>query len=151
MNAALLAKNIWRFTQNHGSLAARWVSGRYKSCLGDVSYKSSTRSSFIRKGIQKHSDIILNLLKWRIGNGISFDITSSRWELPWNGPKGLFSVADLWNSSENRWSKDMLQGLYGAANFGVLSSMALSLIGLEDKLVWTGHAFGEYSVSAGYK
>lgn len=41
----------------------------------------------------------VGILFWGFSNGElgmdHNDITSSRWELPWSGPKGIFSVADL--------------------------------------------------------
>lgn len=82
MNKALLAKNIWRFSQNQDCLVGKWAFSKYGTSIGDVSFKSSPQSSFVWKGIYRNNDIIMNLLRWRIGNGISIDISSTRWDFP---------------------------------------------------------------------
>lgn len=45
----------------------------------------------------------------------------------------------------------MLRGLYGDIQISQMVTTLPSCCGLKDKLLWTGHASGDYSVSAGYK
>lgn len=135
-----LRRQIWRFTQNQDCLAGKWAISRYGSATGDFSFK-----------FQKSSDLILNQLHWRIGSGNRIDISSSKWALPWCGPKGLFFVSDLWNKDTGYWNPEMIRGLYGNDYLHAFSVIMPSICGLEDKVVWCGHVSGEYSVSAGYK
>lgn len=151
MNKALLAKNTWRFIHNTSSLATRWACKRYASSTKDMSFKSPSSASFILNGIQKNGDLILNLLKWRIGDGASIDITSTRCILPWEWPKGIFTVADLWDTNAECWNYPMFHGLYGQHDCSFLNYIRPSTYCLKDKLVWSGHSSGHYLVSAGYE
>lgn len=151
MNKALLAKNVWRFTQLNSGLAGNWVRNGYSSSSNDLSFKCKAMSSFIWKGFLKNADLIMNLLKWRPGNGCSIDITSRRWVLPWDCPPGLFNVADLWDSTTCSWNLNFIQGMYGNRDVNLLSNVHLSSFGLQDNLVWNGHSSGNYTVAQGYK
>lgn len=151
MNRALLAKNTWRFIQNSSSLASSWARNRYASVQGDFSFKSSSAASFIWKGIHKNGDLIMTMLKWRLSDGASIDIASRCWLIPWEGPKGIFCVADLWDKSGNCWNFALINGLYGNHDCSCLNFIHPSMFGLKDELVWNGHPSGTYTVSAGYK
>lgn len=82
------------------------------------------------------------MLKWRLGDGVRIDIASRRWLLPWDGPNGIFCVADLWDQNVNCWNPSMINGLYGNRDCSLLYSIRPSMFGLKDDLVWTGHPSG---------
>lgn len=142
MNKALLAKFTWRFINEDNSLAARWAKSKYGSNTIDISFKKGNSGLFIWRGIQKCGDLILNLLKWRIGNGSKIDISSSRWDLPWNGSPDIFVVSDLWDRDSATWSAGLLHGLYGNQDCSIIQHARPSILDLQDKLIWNGHNSG---------
>lgn len=103
--------------QQPQSLVSRWLRSKFAANTDDIAFKDSSNCSFIWKGIHRSKDLVLDLLRWRLGDGHSIDVASTRWVSPWHGPRGIFKVADLWDNHALKWNMNLIQSMYGSNKY----------------------------------
>ena len=99
VNQSLLAKQLWRIlSAPSSSLLGSTLQVKYMDISSNNIFKQPYNSSWIWKGILNSKAIILDHLKWSVGNGLSIPINHHLW---WPMQSGSHSqdsylrVADL--------------------------------------------------------
>lgn len=78
-NLAMLAKQGWKIIHNPKSLVAKILKARYfpYSFLMEANY--GTSPSYAWRSLMDGREVLKQGLVWRIGDGISVDIRTSKW------------------------------------------------------------------------
>jgi hypothetical protein len=120
----------------------------------------SARASYAWKSILSTRRVIKIGSRWRIGNGRSAKVWHDKWlPLPSLGkpispPSILPSeacVSSLIHAEGGTWNKDLIDSAFLPSEAKLISSLVLSTMGLDDKLVWGREQDGKYTVRSGYR
>lgn len=80
-NQALIAKQVWRLLTNLDSLVARFLKDIYYNNSDILSAGESKNSSYLWKSIIWGCDLLLQGLRYRVGNGNSISMFHDPWIL----------------------------------------------------------------------
>ncbi|KAM2228010.1 hypothetical protein ACFXTI_014755 [Malus domestica] len=156
-NLAFLAKIGWRLIQNPGSLLARVLKEKYYPGRYFTEAGKGTNTSWGWKGIFEARKVILQGLRWRVGDGTCINIR----EDPWFPKPSTFKVmplgnlqaslvSDLIDPGSCSWKNDLIMASFHRDDVRAILSIPLSKIGSRDRLVWHHTVNGDYSVRSGY-
>lgn len=157
-NLALLVKQAWKILHN---LNGQWVK-LFKSLYFTKDLfliaKYRNNSYWAWKSILKGTNLLLKGLCWKVGNGNNIDI----WKDPWipniinfrlnmvsQEPPQLHKVYQLINSITRVWNLNGIHSVIFSKDINILQ-IPLSLLSLNDKLIWSPNKKGIFSVESAY-
>ena len=157
-NQALLAKQGWRLLCDTGSLVHMVLSARYYPNDGFLEARRGYDPSYVWRSIWGAKSLLLDGLKWRVGNGEKINVWSEAW-LPgessttvptpnMESPADL-RVSDLINE-RGAWDTAVLDTHFVAAEARLIREVPLSNRKPDDVLYWWPATDGIYSTKSGY-
>lgn len=109
----LLGKHFWRVIDHRNSPLGQWVINKYVDDQRNRSFKKYTPRSFIWKSIKSCKGMIINQLKWLIGDGkeTSLQDNSYQWK-PLRSIAGFNRVSNLIQEQIGDWNKTLVNQLF---------------------------------------
>ncbi|KAM1182791.1 hypothetical protein ACFX19_001240 [Malus domestica] len=152
-NLAFLAKIGWRLIQNPGSLLATVLKEKYYPGKSFTEAGKSRNTSWGWKGIFYDRKVLLQGLRWRVGDEACINIR----EDPWFPRPSTFKVtplvslqatlvSELIDSGSSSWKSELILSSFHRDDVGPILSIPLSKTGCRDRMVWHHNANGVYSV-----
>ncbi|KAM2204787.1 hypothetical protein ACFX1S_024390 [Malus domestica] len=156
-NLDFLAKIGWRLIQNPMSLLATVLKEKYYPGKSFTMVGKGRNTSWGWKGIFEARKVLLQGLRWRVGDGACINIREDLW-FPRPSTfkvKPLVNlqatlVSDLIDSGSNFWRVDLISASFHRDDVAPILSIPLSRTGCCDRMVWHHNANGDYSVRSGY-
>lgn len=155
---ALLAKQGWRFIQNPSSLVAKIFREKYFRSSSFLEAKLGHCPSLIWRSVWKAADLLRKGLRWRVGDGKNIKIWGQRWvPIPSTfciqSPVSLLDkeakVCELMKGN-GEWDDLLIKRIFNKEEAEVISSIPLSRMVVEDKIVWSYDEKGQFSVKSAY-
>lgn len=158
-NLALLAKQVWRLLLNPDTLISRILKARYFNHTSILEARLGYRPSFTWRSLWSSKSLLLEGLRWRVGNGQSINV----WKEPWlNGPQSTTTpkqgsclnpdmrVSDLMIEEQGEWDENKLLSTFSAETVNHIKEIPLSIRNNPDALYWWPSKDGDYTVKSGY-
>ncbi|CAN6558450.1 unnamed protein product [Malus baccata var. baccata] len=156
-NLAFLAKIGWRLVQNPGYLLANVLREKYYPGKSFTEVRKGRNTSWGWKDIFKPEKVLLQGLRWRVGDGACINIR----EDPWFPRPSTFRVmplvnlqatlvSDLIDSGSSSWKSDLISASFHWDDVEPILSIPLSKTRCRDRMVWHHNVNGVYSVRSGY-
>ncbi|XP_016458490.2 uncharacterized protein LOC107782157 [Nicotiana tabacum] len=158
-NMALLAKQAWRILSYPDSLLTRVLKSKYFSHSTFLDASTSSTGSWIWRSILWGRDLLVTGLRWRISNGKNINVWTDPWIPRKNGftPKSIqmqnnldLKVADLIDEDTHTWKLHKISTTFEPEDIDAILSIPISIIGLNDRLLWHHSKSGNYEVKSGY-
>ncbi|CAN1152609.1 Uncharacterized mitochondrial protein AtMg00310 [Linum perenne] len=157
-NQALLAKQGLRIINNPELLLSRVIKGRYFHNSGFFQAKLGYRSSHGWRSILYGRDVLIQGMRWQIGNGRTIRIFKDPWipnfpsaspylNISKDHPLANRVVAEL--LSMNLWNIPKLNEIFPMLDVIKILSIPLPLSECEDKISWQLSNSGAYTVTSG--
>ena len=147
-NDALLAKQAWQLLQNKNSLLYRVFKPRFFPNGTILEAPQSQTGSYAWRSLLKRRDVLMEGLRWRVGDGESINV----WRDPWlpseflpfvssQAASGLenMRVLELIKPGTNEWNLELLQQLFYVRDISMIESIPLC-----------SRKAGSYTVKSGY-
>ena len=159
-NDALLVKQAWRLLQNKNSLLYRVFKPRFFPNGTILEAPQSQTGSYAWKSSLKGRNVLMEDLRWRVGDGESINVWEDSWLpsefLPFVSSQpaaGLenMRVRELIKSGTNEWKLVLLQQLFCARDISMIESIPLCSWKVDDTLFWPFTPSGSYTVKSGYR
>ncbi|KAM1117079.1 hypothetical protein ACFX19_007618 [Malus domestica] len=156
-NLAFPAKIGWRLIQNPGSLLAIVLKEKYYPGKSFTEAGKGRNTSWGWKGIFYARKVLLQGLRWRVGDGACINIREDSWfprpstfrVMPLVNLQATL-VSELIDSGSNSWKSELILASFHRDDVGPILSIPLSKTGCRDRMVWHYNANGVYSVRSGY-
>ncbi|XP_021760609.1 uncharacterized protein LOC110725436 [Chenopodium quinoa] len=158
-NRALLAKQFWRLHHNTGSLLHSVLKAKYFKSGDVLTANVGFDPSYAWRSMWCAKSLLLEGLKWRVGNGSAINVWSDAW-LPGNTSSLVptpsvdsdmdLRVIDLIDHSCNYWNFEAVTNTFIAEERALVLSIPLSNRNMIDSMFWWPNKNGEYSVRSGY-
>jgi len=158
-NEALLAKQAWRLATDDKSLLHRVLKAKYFPHSSFLEAFRGNNSSYTWRSIWGAKCLLLEGLKWRIGNGKSVRV----WVDNWVDYDGFIArpatdiefdpdqqVHDLIDVPSMEWNPEVIHQLFSNPVADRILSMPLSIRAPEDSLFWWPDKRGLFSVKSAY-
>jgi hypothetical protein len=153
-NKALLAKQGWRLLTNSHSLFYRTFKSKYFPNGTFLSAKVGSNSSFVWRSFLATRDLLLDGVRWEIGNGLSVDVWHDTWsERPLVRGRditGVQQVADLLDSTRGTWDMEIVDRVFNVQSVTKGKQIPLPMGLLGDRMGWSYEKHGEFSVRSAY-
>ncbi|XP_074283990.1 uncharacterized protein LOC141608547 [Silene latifolia] len=156
LSQASLMKNYWRIHHHPSGLLSKFLVPKYKKDLPVPGSKSKvSQPSFLWSGICRTVDTFSPALSWKLGNGSSVNLLTSRWVngnvpsvRPFSHPctptlSDLLSECGAWNSTA-------VFRLFESTCAKAIIAMEPPLLEIDDFLYWKFTEDGIYTVKSGY-
>lgn len=159
-NEGILAKQLWRLYSQPHSLLARIYKARYHphACLWEVGLGATP--SYDWRSIMGARQLLIQRVRWRIGNGKCINIWQDRW-LGGEGSGRVITptrllhenacVSTLIDENNGCWRDDLIKKVFFAVDYERIKSIHISRRLPEDKLCWVGGVDGEFRVREAYR
>ena len=157
-NQALLAKQGWRLVCEPGSLASQVLGAKYFARFSFLEARRGYDPSFVWRSIWGAKSLLLEGLKWRVGDGSKIRVWEDAW-LPGESTTivptpNLESDADLRVSDllneEGGWNEEALRLHLTEDDARLAKEIPLSSRRTEDTLFWWPASNGLYTTKSGY-
>ena len=158
-NLALLAKQGWRLIHNPGSLLHMILQARYFKNGTFMDAHRGYNSSFSWRSIWGAKELLMEGLKWRVGNWANIRVWEDAWlpgrgshivPTPNAGSNLSLRVCDLISFETGRWLPSMLSDNFSWSDQRVIQDIPLSQSWCQDVLYWWPNKDGVYTVRSGY-
>ena len=142
-NDALLVKQAWRLLQNKNSLLYRVFKPRCFPNGTILEAPQSQTGSYAWRSLLKGRDVLMEGLRWRVGDGVSINVWRDLWLpseflpfVPSQAPSGLenMRVLNLIKPGTNEWNSELLQQLFLVRDISVIESIPLCSRQVDDTL-----------------
>ena len=160
-NLALLAKQGWRLTQCHDSLLFKVYKAKYFLHTSFLEASVPNHSSFAWRNITRGRDLLIQVSRWRLGNGSLINIWTDKW-LPSETNQKVCSprmvlpaeatVANLMDFStpQSRWKDFLIDSIFFPFEASIIKTIPLSIRRPEDTLIWTKSRSRRFFVRSAY-
>ncbi|XP_056841698.1 uncharacterized protein LOC130494888 [Raphanus sativus] len=158
-NLALLAKQLWRLTQNPDSLVARVLRGRYYRLSSPLRVNSVNSPSYIWTSISAVRELLLLGIRQKIHSGYEVKVWEDPW-IPLNPARPAIPIApvmhpnmrvsDLINQELKEWDVNILEQYVSPDDIPLIRSLAISTTHRPDTFCWNFTRHGQYTVKSGY-
>jgi ribonuclease HI len=158
-NKALLAKQVWRLSQNPDSLAAKIFKAKYHGSCTILEAKVGNKPSLVWRSFMKAQEIIIRGAIWRVGDGKSIKVKGDRWlptpvsfsvQSPCSALQGNSRVAELIDYVNRRWNVPLIEANFTEEEAEVIKNIPLSPCLPRDRLIWRGTKNGIFTVRSAY-
>ncbi|XP_056850727.1 uncharacterized protein LOC130500048 [Raphanus sativus] len=158
-NLALLAKQLWRLTQNPDSLVARVLRGRYYRLSSPLRVNSVNSPSYVWTSISAARELLLLGIRQKIHSGYKVKVWEDPW-IPLNPARAAIPIApvmhpnmrvsDLINQELKEWDVNLLEQYVNFDDIPLIRSLAISTSHRPDTFCWNFTRHGQYTVKSGY-
>lgn len=158
-NEALLAKQLWRIWKGDNSILSQLYKAKYFPNNDFFNAGVHTTASLAWRSMWSAKDILLNGLKWRIGNGLQVRIWEDNWistaqehglSTPVEAGKENWTVSKLIDPVNKCWNNTLVKEMFNAVDVNSILSIPISQRLPNDDLIWNFTKNGSYSVKSGY-
>ncbi|KAF7824519.1 ribonuclease H [Senna tora] len=151
-NKALLAKNVWRLIERPNTLLSRWFLGKYQDPSKELDFKKTSQDSLYWKNIVKSKNLVIDNLKWTVGNGEYIRTSSKFWPFKGRNNDQDLLIADfITKDGEKRWNTNALMRFYNRSSVNEITQILLPYRQCPDVLAWKINKEGIYTVKDGYR
>ncbi|CAN1192242.1 Uncharacterized mitochondrial protein AtMg00310, partial [Linum perenne] len=158
-NLALLARQGWRIISEPESLLAHVFKGKYFHKSLFLEAAAGSHPSWGRNSILASREILVQGLRWQIGNGLQVNVFHDNWILtipprpPYrimsNHPRSSSTTVATFIDSGS-WDIQLLTRVFSPLDVSLISSIPLPVEVIPDQLVWQFLDSGAYTVHSGY-
>ncbi|XP_056846710.1 uncharacterized protein LOC130497708 [Raphanus sativus] len=158
-NLALLAKQLWRLTQNPDSLVARVLRGRYYRLSSPLRVNSVSSPSYVWTSISAARELLLMEIRQKIHSGYEVKVWEDPW-IPLNPARPAIPIApvmnpnmrvsDLIDQELKVWDVNLLEQYVRPDDIPLIRSVAISTTHRPDTFCWNFTRHGQYTVKSGY-
>jgi hypothetical protein len=158
-NKALLAKQVWRLSQNSDSLTAKIIKAKYHVSSTILEAHVGNKPSLVWRSFMSAKDIIKREAIWRVGDGNSIKVRGDKWlptpvsfsvQSPCSSLQENARVADLIDFENKRWNVPLIVASFNAEEAEVIRNIPLSPCLPRDRLIWRGTKNGIFTVRSAY-
>ncbi|XP_074266190.1 uncharacterized protein LOC141588658 [Silene latifolia] len=156
LSQASLMTNFWRLHHQPSGILAKYMIPKYRKDLPIPAAKSKvSRPSFVWSGICRAASVFSPGLSWKLGNGSSVDLFTSRWvngstpSLRPSSTASSFVLSDLLTIS-GVWDHFAVFRFFTPSCAKVIIAMEPPHINIDDFLYWKYTEDGVYTVRSGY-
>lgn len=141
-NLAMLGKQGWNFTTNHGAIVTQVFKAKYFLNYGFLDAHLSHNLSYTWHNIHAPKVLVKEGWRWRIGNGKSVNV----WPQPWLHLKDLehvtmppslglehWIVDTLIDQANHCWNSNLIKQVYNTQDVQHILSLVLMDINVNDK------------------
>lgn len=158
-NQALLAKQAWRLCKEENSLLHSIFKARY---LKNSTFLEASRGydpSFTWRSIWGAKSLLLEGLKWRVGNGLQINVCNDSWlsgdgayvvPTPRSDSNMEMKVSELINYEDGCWDRNVVDATFGVEDRALMWDVPLSNMWPLDSLYWWPCRSGIFSVRTAY-
>ncbi|KAK9670180.1 hypothetical protein RND81_13G183600 [Saponaria officinalis] len=158
-NEALLAKQIWRLMQDEQSMVHKVFKARYFKNTSVLDAALGWRPSYTWRSLWGSKALLLEVLKWRIGDGRLVRVWKDTW-LP--GPSSFLTpaprgqvnpdmlVCELMCDNPPRWNSELLAQICHQDNAERIMQVHISHRAPVDRLFWWPDRKGLFSIKTAY-
>ncbi|KAF7842140.1 putative mitochondrial protein [Senna tora] len=134
LNIALSTKHVWKLINPaDNSLISTTVGARYLDNQIPAVISKRSNSSWIWKGILKAGSIILDNLRWRIGDRKIININHHAWWPMLRAQQSSVKVADLIPHNSIHWNRQEFMSIYDNQTVHRIYSTPFSMTGINDR------------------
>lgn len=157
-NLALLARQGWRLLSECNSFWAKVAKSIYFPNSLFLYAKKGSRPSWMFSSLLEGRDLLLKGVRWPVLSGLKIDIWSDRWipsiprfKIVSPRPEigNFVQVSNIFSDRGLDWNVPLLSMLFSQMEVESISSILVSVINLEDKLVWHFSKSSMHSVKSG--
>ncbi|KAL8098853.1 hypothetical protein AgCh_031539 [Apium graveolens] len=158
-NLAMLGKQGWRFIVNPDSLVSRLFKARYFVDTDFLNSLLGSNPSFVWRSIFEAKHLILDEIRWRVGNGESIKIVGQPWLTVADNPYITTVspaidhnyVSSLMCVDRREWDIDVIKDIFNNRDQQRILDVHLDAASHEDVMYWRLENSGVYSVKSAYK
>lgn len=158
-NQAMLAKQAWRLLNDTNSLLHSVLKARYFKNGDFIDARRGYDPSYTWRSIWGSKSLLLDGLKWRVGNGLDIGVWEEAW-LPGEGtslvptPNLNFDselrVSDLIDTNVGAWNEETVREIFNEEEAALILDIPVSEYMPSDQRYWWPCKDGVYSVRSGY-
>lgn len=158
-NQTLLAKKGWRLSTNTSTIIHNVLKVRYFKNSSFLEARRGYNPSFSWRSIWGAKSLLLDGMKWRVGNGLSIKVWEDSW-MPGEGshlvPTPMedsdvnMRVSELIDFNEGCWNVEAVAATFNEVEGQAIKDIPLSRPWPDDKLYWWPTPDGIYIVRYGY-
>ncbi|KAI9162186.1 hypothetical protein LWI28_024695 [Acer negundo] len=156
-NRANLAKQCWRLLKNPDSLAAKVLKGCYYKDGGFLEAGKCGSGSFVWNSLMWGKALLVEGVRWRVGNGKSIKIYKDKW-IPRHSTFKIVSspkldteaTVDQLFTPSGEWNVNLIKVSFLPVEANAILSIPIGRSLMEDTTLWHYEGNGVYSVKSGY-
>jgi hypothetical protein len=157
-NLAMLAKQVWRLTNEPDSLCAQVLRAKYYPHGDILKAGPKAGSSFTWQSIVAGLSTFKRGCIWRVGNGEMINIWQDPW-IPTSSTRKVISpragavytkVCDLISPITGQWDEELLNSLFCTVDRERIRHIPINNQGFQDFVAWSHTKHGQYTVRSGY-
>uniref|UniRef100_A0A2N9FGA8 Reverse transcriptase zinc-binding domain-containing protein n=1 Tax=Fagus sylvatica TaxID=28930 RepID=A0A2N9FGA8_FAGSY len=153
-NITLLAKQGWHLLTQPQSLFYRVFKEKYFPHHSFIHAQLGSHPSFFWSSVMAAQPLILDGLRWKVGNGRTINIWTDPW-LPTNPIRrantvGFDTVDQLIDPDFRSWNLQLLEQLFTDREVSQIVSITLGTTSRLDQLTWRHIEKGEFTVQSAY-
>lgn len=136
----MLGKQGWRFIVNPNSLVSRLYKAKYFANTDFINSKLGYSPSFIWRSITEAKQILLDGIRWRIGNGRNIQIMGQPWLMGDENP--FISIVSpaienktmdaLFCTERKKWDEEIVKDIFNPRDQECIFSTTLTDSNVED-------------------
>ena len=158
-NLALLAKQGWRLLLNTNSLLHQVFKAKYFAEGSFLDAQLGSKPSFAWRSIWAAKGVLIDGLRWSIGDGESVHIWNDKWlptpetfkvMSPRRFIDGREHVSALIDREKGCWRSELIKELFLPHEANSILAIPLTQMQVPDSMVWTATANGVFSVRSAY-
>jgi hypothetical protein len=158
-NKALLAKQLWRLSQQPDSLVARIFKAKYYAFCSVLEADVGKKPSLVWRSLMSAKEVIKKGAIWRIGDGESIKVWGDCWlptpvsysvQTPATNLQERMTVSELIDPVHRRWKGTLIDVNFIKEEAEVIKNIPLSPIPTKEKLIWRGTHNGVFMVRSAY-
>ena len=158
-NLALLAKQAWRLCQDGLSLLHQVLKARYYRGVEFLEARRGYNPSFTWRSIWGSKALLLEGLKWRVGNGERISVWEDAWIIgdgshcvptPQEASDMDLKVSALIDPYTKGWDVDLVHQTFREDEWPLILNLPLSRFRSEDRRYWWPARNGLFSVKSCY-
>ncbi|XP_021836344.2 uncharacterized protein [Spinacia oleracea] len=158
-NQALLAKQMWRLQSDTSSFLHTVLKARYFKHDSVLDARRGFDPSYSWRSLWGSKSLLLEGLKWRVGNGASINVWEDGW-IPGKStapePRSLeatgniATVADCIDHNYRVWDERIVKENFSDNDCKLILQTPLSIFPTIDQMYWSPTKDGVYTVKSGY-
>lgn len=141
-NVAMLGKQLWRLATNPQSLVSRLYKAKYFTNSDVFHANLGHNPSFIWRSLPEAKQLLIDGIRWRVGNGTHIQILGQPWLLTKENPFITLSpeplydqmVASLMCTDKKEWDIEVVTDVFNERDQACVLAVPISKSNKEDRL-----------------